>query len=727
MSVRARSTIFGGFLAGLALFFAGQALADANPAAGGDGLAGRHVQAQLVADADGVRPGGQVHVALVQKIQSGWHTYWRNPGDSGQSTTIAWTLPAGWKTGDIVWPKPKQLRTGPLMDYGYEGEVILPQALTAPADAKPGQSVTLKAVAQYLVCKDVCVPEDANLTLTVPVVAADGGPDPAWGGRIATTLAKAPKPGALTAVMTTSPTAIKLSITGEAVKGGDFPNAYFYPYDPAAIDHPQPQVIDRGPEGLTLTLAPGSGFKSGPAPTHLQGVIDLGARAYEIDAKPGPAQPAAAGLGPPSASQTAGSGGVGQFGGALVFAFLGGLILNLMPCVFPVLSMKAVSLASHAHSAAQARGQGLAFLAGVVATFVGLAALLIAARAAGQAVGWGFQLQSPAVIAALCLVMLLVALNLAGLFEVGQSLQSAAGNAEAAGAGGLAGAFFTGVLAVAVAAPCTAPFMAPAIGFALTQAPPLALGVFLALGLGMAAPFTLIAFAPALLRLMPRPGAWMETFKKVMAFPMFATAAWLLWVFSQQVGPLSLGRLLGAAVLVAFAAWLYGRAQAARYEGRGGGLGFAAGLVLMVLAAVAAATPPFDSPANAATTQTTAAKGDGLASQPFSPDKLDALRADGHPVFVDFTAAWCVTCQVNDKLALSSKKVADAFAKDGVVFMKGDWTNRDPVIAKVLADHGRAGVPLYLVYPAKGGEPQVLPQILTEDLVLSAVDKAARS
>jgi thiol:disulfide interchange protein DsbD len=413
-------------------------------------------------------------------------------------------------------------------------------------------------------------------------------------------------------------------------------------------------------------------------------------------------------------------------GGAFALAFLGGLILNLMPCVFPVLSMKAVSLASHAHSPRQARLQGLAFLAGVVATFVGLAGLLIAARAAGQAVGWGFQLQSPVVIAVLTLVMLLVALNLAGLFELGGSLQTAAGNAELASQDSALGSFFTGVLAVAVAAPCTAPFMAPAIGYALTQPPALALSVFFALALGMAAPFTLVAFAPHLLALMPRPGAWMEVFKKAMAFPMFATAAWLLWVFSQQVGPLGLGRLLAGAVLVALAAWLYGRAQTARFSGRGGGLGFAAGLVLMALAAATAAWPPFDTPASAATVETGHAQGE-LAAQPFSPDRLEALRAEGRPVFVNFTAAWCVTCQVNDKVALSSRKVAETFAKDGVVYLKGDWTNRDAVIAKVLSDHGRAGVPLYLMYPAKGGEPAVLPQILTEGGVLAAANQAAGS
>ncbi len=721
MTVRKSLTLFGAALAGLALAWTSAACADTNPAA--DPLARRHVEASLVADAQGVQAGGVIHVALRQKIQPGWHTYWRNPGDSGQATTVTWTLPAGWKIGEMVWPKPRQLRTGPLMDYGYEGEVLLPQTLAAPAGAKVGQSVTLKAAASYLVCKDVCVPEDASLTLTLPVVAGEPSPDPTWGARIGATLAKAPKPGPLTAVMTAAAKAIKLSITGDVVKGGDFPDAYFYPYDPAAIDHPQPQVIERGQGGFTLTLAPGSGFKSASPPGRLQGVIDLGTRAYEIDAGPGPVQPAAVGLGPPAAPQAAGQ-GLGKLGGAFAFALLGGLILNLMPCVFPVLSMKAVSLAGHAHSPRDARRQGLAFLAGVAATFVGLAGLLIAARAAGQAVGWGFQLQSPAVIAGLTLVMLLVALNLAGLFEVGQSLQVAAGGAEAADRGGVVGAFFTGVLAVAVAAPCTAPFMAPAIGYALTQPPVLALSVFFALALGMAAPFTLVAFAPRLLALMPRPGAWMEVFKKAMAFPMFATAAWLLWVFSQQVGPLSLGRLLAAAVLVAFAAWLYGRAQGARFAGRGGGLGFVVGLALMALAAATAAWPPFDAPARAAASA--AGKSDALAAQPFSPERLADLRAEGRPVFVNLTAAWCVTCQVNDKVALSSRKVAEAFAKDGVVYLKGDWTNRDAAITQILSEHGRAGVPLYLMYGASGRDAEVLPQLLTEGVVLAAADKAAR-
>ena len=686
-----------------------------------------HLFAELVADHAGIAPGETIHLALRQNIAPGWHTYWRNPGDSGEATTLNLSLPLGWRAGDLIWATPKPLRTGPLMDYGYEGQVLLPLTLTAPADARPGEPVTLKAAAQFLVCKDVCVPQDATLSLTLPVVAAAPALDPQWGDKIQAALAAAPRPGPLMAAMTAAAGSIKLSVIGPIVRGGNFPAAYFYPYDATVIDHPQPQTIERGPDGLTLTLAPGPAFKSGKPPAALTGVLDLGARAYEIDAPAGELLAGAAGLGPPSPPQSLAQ-AAAKLGGALAFAFLGGLILNLMPCVFPVLSMKAVSLASHAHSARSGQIQGLAFLVGVTVTFMGLAGLLIAARAAGQAVGWGFQLQSPQVTAVLGLVMLAVALNLSGLFEVGAGLQAAAGASGLAAQGGALGALFTGVLAVAVAAPCTAPFMAPAIGYALTQSPVVGLSVFLALGLGMAAPFTLIAFIPGMLRWAPKPGAWMEVFKKAMAFPMYATAAWLLWVFSQQTGPVGQGRLLAAAVLVGLAAWLYGRAQEARFIGKRGRVGFAATAVLVLTALVFAAAPPFDAPpgAQAETPAGTAAIGEGLTAQAFTPDRLAALRAAGRPVFVNFTAAWCVTCQVNERLALSNPKVADAFRNAGMAYLKGDWTNRDGVIAKVLAEHGRAGVPLYLVYGAGGRDAVVLPQLLTEDTVLNAVRAAQR-
>ncbi len=685
-----------------------------------------HVKLALVAETAGVQPGATLHLALRQVIESGWHTYWRNPGDSGEPTRLTLNLPAGWSAGPLIWAKPKPLRTGPLMDYGYEGEVLLPFTLTAPADAPAGTAVQIAAKASLLVCKDVCVPQDTNLVLSLPVTSAAPPADPQWAGPIQAALAAAPAAGPLQARFTATATAIRLSIVGVPAQGAGVSQAYFFPYDPAAIDQPQPQTLERGPQGLTLTLAPGQAFKSAPAPQVLSGVIDLGSTAYEINAKVGAPLPGAAGLGPPAAGLSFGQ-ALGAAAGAVGLAFLGGVLLNLMPCVFPILSMKAVSLASHGQDALKARLQGMAFMLGTVVSFLVLAGLLIAARAAGQAVGWGFQLQSPAVVGALTLIMLGVALNLSGLFEIGTSLQSASGRADVDHSGPIIGAFLTGVLAVAVAAPCTGPFMAPAIGYALTQPPIVALSVFFALGVGMALPFTLVAFVPALLKLMPRPGAWMAVFKKAMAFPMYGAAAWLLWVFSQQTGPFSLARLLAAAVVVALAAWLFGRGQEARFIGRKGLVSYAAAGLLTLLALGLAAAPPFDAPyAGAAPGSPVQSADAGPASEPYTPERLAALRAAGKPVFVNLTAAWCVTCQVNDRLALSSAKVADAFKGAGMTYLKGDWTRRDPAITAILTQYGRAGVPLYLVYGAGGREAVVLPQVLTEGTVLDAV-KAARS
>jgi thiol:disulfide interchange protein len=693
----------------LAAVLAGLAAASATPVAAAPVDAG-HLKAELVAQETAVAPGGTVYVALRQKIEPGWHTYWRNPGDSGQATSLTWTLPQGWRAGDMVWPTPQRLRTGPLMDFGYSGEVLLPVALSVPASAAPGQAVTLKAHAAFLVCKDICVPADADLALELPVIAGGGGPDPAWGARIASTLADAPRPGALKATMSLEGQSLRLSVTGPAATGPGQAEAYFFPYDSAAIDHAQPQAIERGPAGLTLILTPGSALKSGPPPSSLSGVLSLGDRAYEITATAGPPLAGAAGLGPPAAPQ--GPAALARrFGLAVAFAFLGGVILNLMPCVFPILSMKAAALARHAHHPGAARGQGIAFAAGVVAAFLGLAALLIAARAAGQAVGWGFQLQSPVVLALLSLLMLLVALNLSGVFEVGARLQALAGAAPGADQEGPWGAVLTGALAVAVAAPCSAPFMASAIGFALTQNAGEALAVFAALGLGMAAPFTALAFAPGLLARLPRPGPWMDGLRKVLAFPMYATAAWLLWVLALRAGPAKLAELLAALVLTAFAAWAYGAGQRARIAGRAPWAGFGAAGLAAALGLTAALWP--------------VAEAAEVVSQPYAPATLAALRAEGRPVFVNFTAAWCVTCQVNEKVALSGRRVAAAFRRDGVVYLVGDWTRRDADIAGALAGHGRAGVPLYLMYGAGGREAEVLPQLLTEGMVVEAADRAA--
>jgi thiol:disulfide interchange protein DsbD len=389
-----------------------------------------------------------------------------------------------------------------------------------------------------------------------------------------------------------------------------------------------------------------------------------------------------------------------------------------MPCVFPILSMKAAALAGHAGENGPARRQALAFGAGVLATFVVLAAILIAARAAGAAVGWGFQLQSPLVVALLGLVMLAAALNLSGLFEIGTSAQGV--GAGLASRGDLIGSAFTGVLAVVVAAPCTAPFMGPAVGVALTQSAGAALLVFLALGLGFAAPFTLLAFTPALMRLLPRPGAWMETFRRVLAFPMYAAAAWLLWVLAQQTNPAGLARALAAAVMLGLAAWLYGAAQHRRARGADAASFTVLAALAMLLSLVFVAAGHYAPPARGSV-ETSA--GD-LTSQPWSPEKLAALRAQGTPVLVNFTAAWCVTCQVNERVTFASGEVVRAFKRSGAVYLVADWTNRDGAIAKALADQGRIGVPLYLIYGVDGGPPQVLPQLLTPALVAAALDRA---
>lgn len=701
----------------LAILLAALALAGAAPAVAAPVDTG-HLEAELVGRDLSVAPGATTYVALRQKIDKGWHTYWRNSGDSGEATRIQWTLPAGWRAGDIVWPAPHRQPTGPLMNYGYQGEVLLPVPVTAPADARPGQIVTLTAAATFLVCEEICVPEQATLTFSLPVKEGLAEPDPQWGRKVAEALAAAPAPSGLTGVFARQGPVVALAITGPALKGLDLADAYFFPFESTVIDHAKPQPIERGPEGLTLALTPGYAFQQPQPPKALAGVLAVGGKAFEVSAAEGALPAVASGLGPPPKAASSGA-GLGLVPAAL-FAFLGGVILNLMPCVFPILAMKAAAFAGHAHERKAAQGQGLAFLAGVLATFLALAVILIAVRAGGAAVGWGFQLQSPPVVAGLALLMLAVALNLSGVFEVGASLQGT--GAGLASRNGMAGAFFTGALAVVVAAPCTAPFMAPALGWALTQSAPAALTVFLALGLGFAAPFALAPFVPGLLTRLPRPGPWMDVFRKALAFPMYGTAAWLAWVLVVQAGNIALARILAAAVAVGLAAWLIGMGQRRRATGRGAAPAMLAGALLALLAAAAAVWPNYAEPAAEA-----ASTGEAEAAIPYeawSPEEVAAAQAAGKPVFVNFTAAWCVTCQVNEKVALSRQGVADAFSQTGAVYLKGDWTRKDAVIEAELARHGRAGVPLYLVYGAKGGEAVVLPQILTEGLIVRALNDA---
>ncbi len=680
--------------------------------------AAAHLTAELVARTDGATPGSVFWVALVQHIDKGWHTYWRNPGDAGEATRIIWSLPPGWRAGDIVWPAPRRLPVGPIMNYGYEGQVLLSVPITAPASARAGQNATLTAVADFLICADVCVPTQAKVELVVPVVSGRPPLDQRWGPEIDRALAEAPKPAGLDARFSAIGKVLKIAVAGEPLVGAAVADAYFYPYDDKQIDHAAIQAIDRGPRGLTLALRPGVAFASTPAPAALAGVLSVGAKSYEIVATPGAAPPGSFGLGPP-VSRPEETMGLAL---AVIFAFVGGVILNLMPCVFPILAMKAAALVSHAGDQRQGRRQGLAFMAGVLITFLALAGMLIAAKSAGAAIGWGFQLQSPVVVAALCLLMLAAALNLSGVYEIGASVQGL--GAGGAARGNTVGALLTGVLAVVVAAPCTAPFMGPALGWALTQSATSAAAVFLALGLGFAAPFTVLAFTPGLVGRLPKPGAWMDWLKKALAFPMYATAAWLAWVLAEQAGADGLARLLAAAVSLGLAAWLFGAAQGARLNGRRAAPIFVCAAIALAFSVgtILVASYPRAAPSPAAGPS---ASGE-LASVPYSAERLAALRAAGTPVLVNFTAAWCVTCQVNERLAFSSSRVVDAFARTGAAYMVADWTRHDSAITRALAAEGRIGVPLYLVYGPKESAPTVLPQILTPAIIARALETAVR-
>lgn len=402
---------------------------------------------------------------------------------------------------------------------------------------------------------------------------------------------------------------------------------------------------------------------------------------------------------------------------AIAAAFLGGIILNLMPCVFPVISLKALSLIRHHDKPTQARAEGLAFLAGVVVTMLLLVGVLLLARSGGSAVGWGFQLQSPLVIALLILVMLLSALNLFGLFEVGMSVQRV--GEVGSGRGGLTGSALTGALAIIVATPCSAPFMASAVGYALTQPPAVSVVIFIALALGFAAPFTLVSFFPLLARVLPKPGTWMVTLKHALAFPMLGAVAWLVWVLERQAGSAALAAILGCCLLVSFAAWLYGMAQKRRMMGqRHWALHIATALFVLL------AVPPLTNLKASADEAGSAEASQAAAAVAWSPANVDAIKGQGKPILVNFTASWCITCQVNDRTSLSTQAVKAAMARTDTIYMVADSTKYNPDVEQALSDFGRGGLPLYVVYPADGGKPVVLPQVLTPNIVISALDKA---
>ena len=688
------------------------------------------IAAELVSMSRWAAPGSTAVVAVRQDIEPGWHTYWRNPGDSGGATTLTWSVPQGVRAGDIVWPLPERQRLAGLMNYGYSGQVYLPVPVEIPADARPGSTLPLRVEALFFVCSaEMCVPETLTLSLDLPVREGAAPADPRHGAAIRAVLENAPRPAGGEARAALPNGVLTRSAAGGPLGGRDPGPSYFFPFEGGIIRHAAPQSGSWGPQGLTLRIQAGTGLAGGELQEPVAGVLATDIGAFEIRAEAGPVLAGTSGSGdlapaadgPAERPETANA-NLTAFAQAALFALLGGLILNLMPCVFPILAMKAASLTAAAHDPGRARRDGLAFLAGVLTTFLVLAGVLLALRAAGQAAGWGFQLQSPAVIAGLALLMLAVGLNLSGVFHVGAGLQGA-GSGPLARLNGAAAAFLTGVLAVVVAAPCTAPFMAVALGSALLMPWPLALIVFLMLGLGLALPYVLVSLTPGLLSRLPRPGPWMERLKGLLAFPMYGAALWLAWVFSRQTGGDALGLLFIAGLLLALAGWLLGVAQAERALGRRWRLAAVAGgaaLVLAVAGAVMATRLP------SGPSGTPDAPGRGLSGAPWSPAAVQAALAEGRPVLVNFTADWCVTCKINEAGALTSARTTEAFRAANAVYLVGDWTLRDDAITAELERHGRSGVPLYLLYAPGEAQPRILPQLLTEGLVTEALEDAGR-
>jgi len=655
-----------------------------------------HVEAELIAERTALTTGSDNWVALRLKPDAGWHTYWRNPGDSGIPTTLKWDLPQGVTAGDIVWPYPEQHALGEVMNYGYGAETLHLVPVTVGDDA--GKSIELHAEAKWLVCSDICIPGKADLKLQM-VVDTQAPVAQRWQRLFEQARERLPKKVDWPAQFAVDGKDFSLSAASTEILAADA--LEFFPYAKDLVNHAAPQRHARDREGIRISQNLSSFFVT--APPTVDGVLvltdDEEKHAYEISAKPGNVAVVPASATVQAAPEAAPAPDAApSLWLALLLAFAGGVILNLMPCVFPVLSLKALAVLE-AHDGRE-RGQAIAYTIGVVGSFVALAGLMLLLRAGGQALGWGFQLQSPVFVAALAYLFFLMGLALAGAAQIGARFMGLGQTLTQSG--GNAGAFFTGALAALVASPCTAPFMGPALGFAVTQPAAIALLVFAMLGLGLASPFLLMGFFPRLAGWLPKPGAWMETFKQLMAFPLFLTVAWLLSVIGDAG---AIGWVCGGLVLIAFALWL------SRFESVFPRL---LRLVAFIGAIALLAHPSLRASASVAAVSTAS------GAEPYSESRLAQLRAEHRTIFVNFTADWCLTCKVNERAVLGRDAVRQAFADNHVVEMIADWTRPDPVITQALARFGRSGVPLYLVY-REGGEPQVLPQILTPDILAGAV------
>ena len=697
-----------------------------------------HVHVQLLVPGQTLSSGAtENHVGFFFKLDTGWHIYWMNPGDAGEPPMVQWTLPTGITATALEFPAPKRLPLGPLMDFGYENEVLFPFKFQVSGAAKAGPSV-LHAHVSWLVCRATCIPGKADLEVTRNVTPGAAGAAQALSAIFGETFKLIPK-----ALPTGDKATFEATATGFrlAVKTGERETAAtFFPADAGVLDNPAPQLMAATAHGLVLELKKDASLTKAPA--LLKGVLELsGGRAFEIEAKPGkvaavagavshPAQApgnalangaeslAASGAGT-SASTGSGSGLLEIVG----LAFLGGMLLNLMPCVFPVLFLKGLALVqSGAEERGRLRAHGFVYAGGIVASFWVLVAALLGLRQAGSVLGWGFQFQSPIFLELMAGMLFFLGLSLAGQFEIGLTLTSAGSGLAAKQ--GYAGSFFTGVLAVVVATPCTAPFMGAAVGYALAKPAAVTFGVFTALALGLAAPYVLLTLQPAWTRWLPKPGAWMEVLKQAVSVPIFGTVIWLAWVLASAYGAELIAALLVGFLVLAIAGWFLGRWPAKRWATTVAVLLVAGVIGLNVWAAQAMvlSVPELSSQDAAADANVTSAVlANGATWQPWSDAAVQSALAQGRPVFVDFTAKWCLSCQVNERVALERPEVQQAFAVHHVTLLKADWTRHDEAITQALAALGRDGVPAYALYVPGERSPRLLPEVLTPSVVTDAL------
>jgi thiol:disulfide interchange protein len=689
-------------------------------AAASDSADAAHLHVQLIFPSADLYPGGTNKAGLYFKLEPGWHVYWKNAGDSGEPPKIQWTLPAGVTAGAIEFPAPKRLPLGPLMDFGYENEVLFPFSFQVADSVKQGPAI-LHGKVNWLVCREVCIPGKAELDENVqllgaaPMAGAVSAVDEDIWNRLANSLPQ-PLPAGDNAVFQPTANGFQLAVT----TGHRETQAEFFPEEENILDNPAPQPVTPIATGLIVELKKDADLAT--SPKQLRGVLELaGGRNYELTALPGTvvAPPA-----PHAFSLSA----LGRIAG---LAFVGGLLLNLMPCVFPVLFLKGLALCrSGTEERSKLCAHGLVYAAGILVSFWVLVAALLGLRAAGATLGWGFQFQSPVFLSLMAALLFFLGLSLAGQFEIGLSLTSAGGSFAARH--GYAGSFFTGVLAVVVATPCTAPFMGAAIGYALAQTAAVTFVVFTALALGLAAPYVALTLQPAWTRLLPKPGAWMDVLKQAVSVPIFGTVIWLAWVVAQAYGAALLAALLSSFLLLAVAGWFLGRWPTKRWATAVATLIVFVGVALTVYAARTLITPePILTQEDAlALKSLPRVAGQSAAAgtwQPWSADAVQHSVAAGQPVFVDFTASWCLSCQVNERVALDRPEVMQAFQSANVALFKADWTRQDPAITQALTDLGRSGVPVYALYTPGQTAPTLLPQVLTPGIVIDALAKLPRS